>query len=77
MPGQISVTNDSTHAVAIYEYKAARDDEFDVAIGDRFVKIIKEGEGWCTVEKADGTRGWVPTGCLHEPTVEDDFSSTT
>jgi hypothetical protein len=53
----------SLHAVAIYEYKANREDELDIMIGDR-VMLINREMGWCIVEK-NGKRGWVPTGCLH------------
>lgn len=69
-------SNITPNAVAIYEYRAEREDELDVAIGDRFVILSRE-TGWCVVEK-DGKRGdksiketgWVPTGCLHESEVE-------
>lgn len=50
------------HAVAIYEYKATREDEFDVMIGDRVLLINRVG--WSIVER-NGKRGWVPNGCLH------------
>lgn len=60
-------SDNSSQAVAIYEYKAIREDELDVMIGDRFI-IINRETGWCIVEKG-GKRGWVPAGCLH---TEDD-----
>lgn len=50
------------YAVAVYEYKAERDDEIDITIGDRF-KIIKTESGWCVVEK-NGTHYWAPASCL-------------
>jgi hypothetical protein len=53
----------SLHAVAIYEYKANREDELDIIIGDRVLMITRE-LGWCIIEKG-GKRGWVPTKCLH------------
>lgn len=68
-PFSVSNSNSSLHkdhamnAVAIYEYKANREDELDIVIGDR-VLIINREMGWCIVEKG-GKRGWVPTGCLH------------
>lgn len=54
---------DDEHAVAIYEYKAERDDELDVNIGDTFVIRDKTETGWWVVQKGDVT-GWVPSGCL-------------
>ncbi|KAJ3123079.1 Adaptor for signal transduction [Nowakowskiella sp. JEL0407] len=61
-------------AVAIYEYRAQREDELDVAIGERF-KIIGRETGWCVVER-NGRRGWVPAGCLME-NVEDETRENT
>ncbi|KAJ3093069.1 Adaptor for signal transduction [Quaeritorhiza haematococci] len=60
----------NTSAVAIYEYKGERDDELDVAIGDRFT-ILNRDTGWCMVEK-DGKRGWIPAGCLLESEDRED-----
>ncbi|KAJ3221763.1 Adaptor for signal transduction [Clydaea vesicula] len=60
--------------VAIYEYKANREDELDVAIGDKF-NIINREVGWCFVEKSNGSKGWVPTGCLHESDERDGTGS--
>ena len=61
---QTTSTLSEDTAVAIYEYAAQREDEFDVTIGDQFVIIARE-TGWYIVEKA-GHRGWVPAGCLLE-----------
>lgn len=51
-----------TYAVAIYPYESARDDEFDVQVGDTFV-VLSKTKGWWTLQRdsaADG-RGdvWV------------------
>jgi hypothetical protein len=51
-------------AVAIYEYKAEREDELDVNIGDMFA-VKDKATGWWVVEK-NGKVGWVPAGCLVE-----------
>ncbi|KAJ1530012.1 Adaptor for signal transduction, partial [Nowakowskiella sp. JEL0078] len=51
-------------AVAIYEYRADREDELDIVIGEKF-KILGRETGWCVVER-NGRRGWVPAGCLME-----------
>ncbi|KAI3650185.1 hypothetical protein MP228_004923 [Amoeboaphelidium protococcarum] len=56
---------DSEKAVAIYEYKAEREDELDVNIGDTFIIKDKNETGWWIVEK-QGKTGWVPAGCLLE-----------
>ena len=62
-------------AVAIYEYKAERDDELDVHIGDRFI-ILHNESGWCIVERAEEhARGWVPQGCLLNETEQDGIQS--
>lgn len=64
MNGGLSPKKKNYHAVAVYEYKAERDDEINVAIGDTF-KILKTESGWCVVEK-DGKNYWVPASCLME-----------
>ncbi|RKO95285.1 hypothetical protein CAUPRSCDRAFT_13004, partial [Caulochytrium protostelioides] len=63
--------------VGIYEYKAARPDELDVAIGDQFTMLRRE-TGWLVVQRVVASdddeharetrplRGWVPSGCLCE-----------
>ncbi|KAJ3019066.1 UNVERIFIED_CONTAM: Adaptor for signal transduction [Siphonaria sp. JEL0065] len=57
--------------IAVYNYKAARDDELNVVMGDRF-KIIKKDRDWFTVKSLEGGSngfgavGWVPSGCLKE-----------
>ncbi|KAI8806401.1 ras association (RalGDS/AF-6) domain-containing protein [Cladochytrium replicatum] len=65
---QSKTSDQPSIAIAIYKYKADREDEFDVEVGDRF-RIIGRETGWCIVER-DGVQGWVPSGCLHE-TEED------
>ncbi|KAJ1551485.1 Adaptor for signal transduction [Nowakowskiella sp. JEL0078] len=61
-------------AVAIYEYRADREDELDVAIGEKF-KILGRETGWCVVER-NGRRGWVPAGCLMESVDEEQDSQS-
>ncbi|TPX34403.1 hypothetical protein SmJEL517_g02976 [Synchytrium microbalum] len=56
-------TSNAGVSIAIYEYSAEREDELNVHIGDRFMKLHSE-TGWCVVERGDGRRGWVPEGCL-------------
>jgi hypothetical protein len=56
--------------VAIYEYKAQRDDELNVSIGDEFVVRDKSETGWWVVERA-GQTGWVPAGCLIDKSAND------
>ncbi|KAJ3064210.1 Adaptor for signal transduction [Podochytrium sp. JEL0797] len=56
--------------VAIYNYKAVRDDELNVAMGERF-KVMKRDKDWVTVRSLEssaggGGVGWVPVGCLKE-----------
>jgi hypothetical protein len=66
-------------AVAIYEYRAERDDEFDVAIGDTFVVKDKSVTGWWVVEKqvqGQMKTGWVPAGCLMASEQEEDTGSS-
>lgn len=58
-------------AVAIYEYKAERDDEFDVGIGDKFIVRDTSTAGWWIVER-NGETGWVPSGILMENSNEED-----
>ncbi|KAI9352062.1 hypothetical protein BDR26DRAFT_850283 [Obelidium mucronatum] len=56
---------------ATYNYRAARDDELNVVIGDRF-KVMKKDRDWFTVKSLEGgsnavgSMGWVPSGCLRE-----------
>jgi hypothetical protein len=47
---------------AIFEYKAEREDELDVNIGDSFIIMDTNTTGWWVVEK-NGKTGW---GCLME-----------
>jgi hypothetical protein len=56
-------------AVAIYEYRAQRDDEFNVSIGDHFTVRDKAEVNWWVVEK-DGVTGWVPAGCLMDESTD-------
>jgi hypothetical protein len=60
-------------AVAIYEYKATRDDEKTVNIGDRFNLLSRDGSWW-SVEK-DGVTGWAPANCLLEISEAEDMNS--
>ena len=64
-----SPTGATETAVAIYEYKAERDDELDVNIGDTFIIRDKTETGWWVVER-DAVPGWVPSGCLVESSGE-------
>jgi hypothetical protein len=50
------------NVVAVYPYKAERDDEIDVEIGDKF-KVVKQEGGWVIVEK-EARNYWIPFGCV-------------
>ncbi|KAJ3264730.1 Adaptor for signal transduction [Chytriomyces hyalinus] len=66
-----SVQSEGRVLTAVYNYKAARDDELNVMIGDRF-KVVKKDREWFTVKSLEtpGLVGWVPCGCLKE--IEED-----
>ena len=48
--------------VAIYEYKAEKEDEFDIIIGDRFL-ISNIVEHWCILKNAERS-AWGPMACF-------------
>lgn len=54
------------YAEALYDYQARTEDEFDMAVGDRFVLInLNTGDGWAEVEKNGVTKS-VPSNYISQ-----------
>ncbi|KAI9205107.1 uncharacterized protein BJ171DRAFT_474520 [Polychytrium aggregatum] len=73
-PEPLSSTELECIAIGIYEYSATREDETDIAIGDRLKIVATEG-GWSQVERSNGLF-WAPSGCLWLPKNEEAVPTT-
>ena len=67
--GISSGNNNSSGVVAIHNYRAEREDELNVTIGDRFSILRIEG-AWAVVKRkgvsSEQKMGWVPLGVLND-----------
>ncbi|KNE61031.1 hypothetical protein AMAG_06789 [Allomyces macrogynus ATCC 38327] len=70
----IPAPTEASRAVAVYEYRAQRADEVSVMIGDPVV-IRHRSVGWFVVDTAAGTTGWVPSGCLVEEALAEEYAT--
>ncbi|KAJ3368705.1 Adaptor for signal transduction [Allomyces arbusculus] len=70
----IPAPTESSRAVAVYEYRAQRADEVSVMIGDPVV-IRHRSVGWFVVDTAAGATGWVPSGCLVEEALAEEYAT--
>ena len=57
--------------MALYEYKAQRNDELDLDMGDEILVLVKESEGWWMGQLVkNGREGYFPTSYVQEKRLD-------